>query len=167
MKFDLSKIALPSVKTLLIALAVIVLIIVLIVYFGGMEKFTGLDSDILRSIGLIGGEQIEPEFQNQDYVLPLSDQSECMKPSDFQQQQQFLTRKVDQLTSNDLIPSSDDFVLDNNYLISGFQHGADSRVAKNANQQLRADPLVPVIPNLTPFNQPVITDQDTLRKPLE
>lgn len=154
-------------KVFLAVLALVVIVATVLVYQYTKENFVGLDSDILKSIGLFGGESIEPEYSEQELVLPANDDSECMKVSELDEQKKFLTKKVEQLTSSDLIPASEDYVLDNNYLISGFQHGSDSRVAKNANQQLRADPLVPVIPNLTPFNQAVVTTQDTLRKPLE
>ena len=165
MKFSLSQIV--KNKVFLFSLAVLVVIGILAALYYHKETFIGIDSDVLKNIGLFGveGETVEPQFSVSEMIVPANE--DCEKPPSFTEQQKFLAQKVEQLTSNDLIPESEDFVLDNNYLISGFQHGSDSRVAKNANQQLRADPMIPVIPNLTPFNQPVVDSQDTLRKPLE
>lgn len=155
-----------TVGLVVIALVVIVIIAVVLNYYYP-EKFTGIDSSFLYNVGLFGESPVSPEFdENHSGVKPNED-PECEIPS-LADQQKFLTQKVDQLTSDDLLPpTSEDYILSTNYLTSGFQHGVESRTAKNANFQLRKDPVVPRVENITPFNQPVIDSQDMYRKPLD
>jgi len=55
-----------------------------------------------------------------------------------------------------------------NFLVSGFNIGINTQGScnKNANRQLRSDPVIPVNLNATPFNQSTNVP-DFLRKPLE
>jgi hypothetical protein len=149
-------------KIAAVSVIVLLLTIALVKYFF-LEHFTGLDSSFLTSVGsfVTGEESINLIEQ------PESVQSEdCYIPSVLEEQKKFLSQQVDALTSSDLLPSAEDEITAN-VLFSGFQHGVDSRVSKNANQQLRSDPVVPRVENISPFNQPVIDSQDIYRKTLE
>lgn len=145
---------------------VVVVLLVLALKTLRKEHFTGLDSSILSNIGMfVTGEEQEEANLIHEPMGHVATEG-CYIPSVLEEQKKFLSQKVETLTSSDLLPSSEDEI-QSNVLFSGFQHGVDSRVNKNANQQIRSDPVVPRIENVSPFNQTTIVSQDIYRKTLE
>lgn len=136
---------------LLVALA-------LFLYSRGMELFTGFDS-FLSDAGLLKEGESETAPMYVSGVSSSDDQVQEVKQSE-------PSEEPKQLSVQDLLPADDD-LMGKNFLFSDFQHGIDSRGSTVKNLQLRSDPIVPKMKDLTPFNQPVLDSQDTLRKPLE
>lgn len=81
-----------------------------------------------------------------------------------------LMEKTDQLSPENLLPaeSGNLSLAGKNFLANQFEAGIDTRGSsmRNANLQLRSDPVVPKIENLTPFNNSTV-EQDPYRKKLE
>lgn len=107
--------------------------------------------------------------ENTNYYIHPSDSAETLDPAvmDVQAQEQELINRAKMLTSEELLPKgTDDYALiGKNFLASSFDHGIDTRGAtmKNANLQLRSDPVIPRNEKLTPFNQSSV-EQDYVRK---
>jgi hypothetical protein len=82
-----------------------------------------------------------------------------------------LVMKTQKLRNEDLLPkeAGNDFsMLGQNFIVSTYAVGTDARGVsmKNANTQLRSDPVIPKIAGLTPFNNSDY-EQDAYRKPFE
>lgn len=111
-----------------------------------------------------------------EQALPMTEKvDEPVEPDtlkDISKEIEFLKEKTQaQITSNDLLPPGENlYNLENkNFLFNTFGAGSDSRGTslKNPNLQLRSDPVIERVENLTPFNKSIVEGQDTYRKRFE
>jgi hypothetical protein len=145
-------------RVFLIGLAVVIFSVLALAYIStAREGYVGMESMFLKGVGLFStdGEKVETSMFDTN-VSPISTDP-----------QEELSQETDQLTAGDLLPPSGEEDYLSNLLYSGFSHGVDSRIERNANLQIRSDPVVPRVENLSPFNQTTINSQDVLRKSLE
>lgn len=147
-------------KGVLVSLAVLVAVAVIgsVFYYaikGSREGLVSVDQEAMDN----------NEF-NADVVEPSAVAKDTATPQNFFNPEQvdanqYVADQIQNLTSEELLPK-DESLLDRNFLYNDFEIGSNSRGSdqKNPNFQFRQDPVIEK-QVLSPFNQPVIEDQDT------
>ena len=160
------------IKYSLVASAVILTILVIYYSYKYVKKSSQKITEKFSYGMAFGANEDEYKKQleeNNDYYISPADTAETMSPEvlKVQSQEQELINRGKMLAPEELLPvGTDDYALiGKNFLSSSFDHGMDTRGAtmKNANLQLRSDPVIPRNDKLTPFNQST-SEQDTVRK---